>query len=139
MCLRVKEARLRLVGTCVALVEKNNQRECRSANSSTIVRHVYNKRLSGEEAELLGELLGLVKEATQQIEVLSWVALTFGRLGVSSDVLGPGVRDDKQKFFLSQSGKTIEQILVKQRTAARRADVVAARTRHGEIEPWSVG
>ena len=65
-----------------------------------------------EKAELLGELLDLVKETTQQIDVLSWVALTFGRLGVSSDVLGPGVRDDKQKFFLTQSGKTIEQILL---------------------------
>jgi hypothetical protein len=67
--------------------------------------------VSGDEAELLGELLDFVKDATPQIEVLSWVALTFGRLGVSGDALVAGVRDDKRKFFLEQSAATIRQIL----------------------------
>ncbi len=105
-----KESRLRLVGTCVAIGEKiiNAVQEHKQQHDAASSKH----ETFEEKAELLGELLDLVKETTQQIDVLSWVALTFGRLGVSSDVLGPGVRDDKQKFFLTQSGKTIEQILL---------------------------
>lgn len=111
-----QEARLRLVGTCVALVEKiiNAMQERKEPDSSA--RLV--QEISGDEAELIGELLGFVKDATHQIEVMSWVALSFGRLGVSYDVIGTddvlvaGVRDAKRKFFLEQSAATIEQILV---------------------------
>ncbi len=110
-----QESRLRLVGTCIAIVKKmiKASQDRKVQESSASPR--YEK--SGEEAELLGELLGFVKDATPQIEVLSWVALTFGRLGVSDDVLGTddvlvaGVRHDKRKFFLEQSAATIGQIL----------------------------
>ena len=104
-----QESRLRLVGTCIAIAEKmikvsQDRKEQESLASPR-------DEVSGDEAELLGELLDFVKDATPQIEVLSWVALTFGRLGVSGDALVAGVRDDKRKFFLEQSAATIRQIL----------------------------
>ena len=104
-----EEARLRLVGTCIAIVEKmiKTSQDRKEQESPASPRG----EMSGDEAELLGELLNFVKDATPQIEVLSWVALTFGRLGVSGDVLGAGVRDDTRKFFLEQSAATIRKIL----------------------------
>jgi|GEM_PF-1923973 hypothetical protein len=136
-----QEARLRLVGTCIAIVEKmiNASQERKEQESSASPRG----KASGDEAELLGELLDFVKDATPQIEVLSWVAITFGRLGVSDDVLGTddvlvaGVRGDKRNFFLEQSAATIRKILTSSglrgdaQTAWRR-ELVSVRSNLGQ-------
>ena len=56
-------------------------------------------------------MLDFTKAATDQVEVLSWVAFTSGRLGLPGDGLGPIIPNEKRKSFLAQAAVTIEEIL----------------------------
>jgi hypothetical protein len=104
-----KEARHRLVRTSISVGKKivEGVEERIEQDSTTSKRNGF----SEDEIEFIGQLLDFTKAATDQLEVLSWVAVTLGRLGHRGDGLVSSVPEGKRKSFLTQDALAIERIL----------------------------
>ena len=104
-----KEARLRLVRTAISVGNKlfEGLEEGIEQDSTTTEQNGF----SEDELKFIKQLLDFTKAATDQVEVLSWVAFTSGRLGLPGDGLGPIIPNEKRKSFLAQAAVTIEEIL----------------------------
>ncbi|MDG1992061.1 MAG: hypothetical protein P8J43_06320, partial [Pirellulales bacterium] len=104
-----KEARLRLVRTSIAVGKKLVEvvEGPKDQDSATSER---NGSLE-DELEFIEQLLDFTKAASDQVEVLSWVAVTLGRLGLADDCLASSIPEGKRKSFLAQAAGTIEEIL----------------------------
>lgn len=104
-----KEARRRLVRTSISVGKKlvEGVKERIEQDSTTNKQNEF----SEDEIEFIGQLLNFTKSATDQLEVLSWVAVTLGRLGISGDGLVASVPEGKRKTFLTQDALVIERIL----------------------------
>ena len=104
-----KEARHRLVRTSISVGKKliEGVEERIEQDSTTSERNGF----SEDEIEFIGQLLDFTRAATEQLEVLSWVAVTLGRLGFPGDGLVASVPEGKKKSFLTQDALAIEGIL----------------------------
>ncbi len=104
-----KEARLRLVRTAISVGKKlfEGVEERIAQDSTTSVQNGF----SEDELKFIEQLLDFTKAATDQYEVLSWVAFTSGRLGLPGDGLVSNIPNGKRKSFLAQAAVTIEEIL----------------------------
>jgi len=132
-----QEAKLRLVGTSISvgktLIEAAEERRDRNNVSSE------KNRFSVEEIEFIEQVLDFTKEATDQLEVMSWVAITLSRLGLPDGGLVSGVPEEKRKVFLLQAAATIEEILLHGELSQSamtpwRRELVAVRSSLGQWE-----
>ena len=132
-----KEARLRLVGTSISvgkkLIEAAEERRSQDNASSE------QSRFSDDEIEFIEHLLDFTKDATDQLEVMSWVAITLSRLGLPGDGLVSHVPEKKRKSFLLQASATIEKILShgelpQSAMTSWRRELVAVRSNLGQWE-----
>ena len=132
-----KEARLRLVGTSISvgkkLIEAAEERRSQDNTSSE------KSRFSDDEIEFIEHLLDFTKDATDQLEVMSWVAITLSRLGLPGDGLVSHVPEKKRKSFLLQASATIEKILShgelpQSAMTSWRRELVAVRSNLGQWE-----
>jgi len=132
-----QEAKLRLVGTSISvgkkLIEAAEERRDRNNVSSE------KNRFSVEEIEFIEQVLDFTREATDQLEVMSWVAITLSRLGLPDGGLVSGVPEEKRKVFLLQAAATIEEILLHGELSQSamtpwRRELVAVRSSLGQWE-----
>lgn len=132
-----QEAKLRLVGTSISVGNKliEAAEERKDQNNASSEKNSF----SLEEIEFIEQLLDFARGATDQLGVLSWVAVTLSRIGLPGDGLVSSVPEEKRKLFLLQAAATIEEILLHSeltqsaRTPWRR-ELVAIRSSLGQWE-----
>ena len=104
-----KEMRLRLVGTSISVGKKLvDAAERRKDQNITVGEQ---NGFAEDEFEFIEKLLDFTKSTTDQAQVLSWVAMTFRKLGLSQNSLVSGVSENKRKSFLSEAAVAIEEVL----------------------------
>lgn len=104
-----EEMRLRLVVTSISIGKKLiDAAERREDQDITIDEQ---NGFAEEELEFIEQLLNFTKSTTDQLQVLSWVAVTFRKLGLSENSLVSSIPEHKRKFFLSEAAVAMEEIL----------------------------
>ena len=104
-----KEMRLRLVGTSISVGKKLVDAAERSQDQNIAVGE--QNGFAEDEFEFIENLLDFAKSATDQPQVLSWVAMTFRKLGLPGNSLVLGISENKRKYFLSEAAVAIEEVL----------------------------
>ena len=104
-----KEMRLRLVGTSVSVGKKLVDAAERSEDQNIAVGE--QNGFAEDEFEFIENLLDFTKSATDQPQVLSWVAMTYRKLGLPGNSLVSGISENKRKSFLSEAAVAIEEVL----------------------------
>ena len=104
-----KEMRLRLVGTSISVGKKLVDAAERSEDQNIAVGE--QNGFAEDEFEFIENLLDFTKSATDQPQVLSWVAMTFRKLGLPGNSLVSGISENKRKSFLSEAAVAIEEVL----------------------------
>ena len=92
-----QEAKLRLVGTSISVGNKliEAAEERKDQNNASSEKNSF----SLEEIEFIEQLLDFARGATDQLGVLSWVAVTLSRIGLPGDGLVSSVPEEKRKLF----------------------------------------